>query len=151
LKAAEGVDTIAEEAATKQKAEIDRLQQEVGNAKAVAKEEEEKRVKAISLLKTVRQKLVKAEKERDDVLREAASLRERERSDKDREQVEKTKLRSEIDGAKAEKENALDMLKTQFESDFADIREGYEKDISVLTGQLELEGVTLKVCFLSSP
>jgi hypothetical protein len=151
LKAAEGVDTIAEEAAKKQKAEIDRLRQEVGNAKAVAKEEEEKRVKAISLLKTVRQKLVKAEKERDDVLREAASLRERERSDKDREQAEKTKLRSEIDGAKAEKKNALDILKTQFENDLAGIREGYEKDISVLTGQLELEGATLKVCFLSSP
>ena len=146
LKAAEGADSIAEEAATKQKAEIDGLQQEVGNAKAVAKEEEEKRVKAISLLKTVRQKLVKAEKERDDVLKEVAALRERDRSDKDREHAEMTKLRNEIDGARAEKERALAILKTQFENNIASIKGGYEKDISVLTGQLELEGATQKVC-----
>jgi hypothetical protein len=150
LKAAEEADRIAEEATTKQKAEIDRLQQELGSAKAVAKEEEEKRVKAISLLKTVRQKLVKAEKERDDALRERASLRETERSDKDREQAEKTKLRNEIDGAKIEKEKALNSLKTQFEKELANIKEGYEKDISMLKGQLELEGVTLKVCFLTN-
>lgn len=144
LKAAEGADSIAEEAATKQKAEIDQLQQEVANAKAVAKEEEEKRVKAISLLKTVRQKLVKAEKERDDLLREAASLRETERSEKDRDQVEMIKLRSEIDEMKVEKEKALDSLKTQFDRELANIKEGYEKEISMLRGQLELEVVTLK-------
>jgi chromosome segregation ATPase len=147
LKAAEGADAIAEEAATRRKAEIDRLQQEVANAKGVAKEEEEKRVKAISLLKTVRQKLVKAEKERDDAVREAAYLRNREQSDKDREQVEKTKLRSEIDAAKMEKEKALNSLKAQLESDFANINEVYEKDIDALKRQLELEGVTLKVYF----
>ena len=82
MKAAEGADSIAEEAATKQKEVIDQLLQEVGNAKAVAKEEEEKRVKAVSLLKTVRQKLVKAEKERDDALREATTLTERDRDRK---------------------------------------------------------------------
>lgn len=147
LKAAEGADAIAEEAATRRKAEIDRLQQEVASAKGVAKEEEEKRVKAISLLKTVRQKLVKAEKERDDAVREAAYLRNREQSDKDREQVEKTKLRSEIDAAKMEKEKALNSLKAQLESDFANINEVYEKDIDALKRQLELEGVTLKVYF----
>jgi chromosome segregation ATPase len=148
LKVAKGADAIAEENATKRKAEIDRLQQEVASTKGVAKEEEEKRVKAISLLKTVRQKLVKAEKERDDAAREAASLRNREQSDRDREQAEKTKLRSELDAAKMEKEKALDSLKAQHESNLGNIKGVYEKDIDVLKHQLELEGVTLKVCFL---
>lgn len=149
LKAAEGADTIAAETATKQKAEIDRLQQEIGSAKAIAKEEEEKRVKAISLLKTVRQKLVKAEKDRDDTLREVTSLKERERSDKGKDEVERIKLQSQIDGVMLEKEKALDSLKTRFESDLAKVKETYEKDISILKGQLELEGVTLKVRFLN--
>jgi len=46
------------------KREIDMLRAEVKRANGIAKEEEEKRVKAISLLKTVRQKLVKAEKDK---------------------------------------------------------------------------------------
>ncbi|EEB88159.1 hypothetical protein MPER_14160, partial [Moniliophthora perniciosa FA553] len=78
LKASQGTLSQGEDRAATQKAEIGRLQKEVDKAKDVAKEEEEKRVKAISLLKTVRQKLVKAEKDKEDAVKELTGLREQE-------------------------------------------------------------------------
>ncbi len=73
------------------KSELATVQSELEKARRVIKEEEEKRVKAISLLKTVRSKLVNTEKERDDadqerthLKEEGVRLRDKERSERER-------------------------------------------------------------------
>ena len=81
MKATQSSTTQIEEESIKRKAEVERLHGEVEKVKGLAKEEEEKRVKAIALLKTVRQKLVKAEKDRDDVVREVQFMKEREKEE----------------------------------------------------------------------
>ncbi|TFK41095.1 hypothetical protein BDQ12DRAFT_710926 [Crucibulum laeve] len=134
----------AEETAAKNKVEFDRLQTEIERLKTVAKEEEEKRVKAISLLKTVRQKLVKAEKEREDAVSEAASLKGKEQAGKDQENAERERLLKEIEAISSEKEKAEAGLKAYFEREIANTKERYEKDISALKGQFELDVVTAK-------
>ena len=112
----------------------------------MVKDEEEKRTKAIALLKTVRQKLVKAEKERDDVVREAGELKEKDKADKVRERVEKIKLQGEIEQANLEREKAIAGLRTQFDKELALLRDKQEKDIQMLKGQFESEAAGLKVC-----
>jgi chromosome segregation ATPase len=145
LKASRNSSSHAEEAATKHNAEIDRLQAEVKKANELAKEEEEKRVKAISLLKTVRQKLVKAEKDRDDAVKELNSNKDKEKAEREKERVERTKLQHEIDSANDERQKAAVGLKAQFDKEVASLKECHEKEVSALRGQLELEAVTTKV------
>ncbi|KAF7339405.1 GRIP domain-containing protein [Mycena sanguinolenta] len=127
-----------------QKVEIERLTKEVESSKRVAKEEEEKRVKAISLLKTVRQKLVKAEKERDDIQREVATSRDKDKAERDRDQLEKSKLQSELETVNAEREKAIVGLKTQLDRELASLRDKHEKEIAGMRGQFELEALTIK-------
>lgn len=145
IKVAQSSDIQAEENASRQKKEIDRLQKELERATLSAKEEEEKRVKAISLLKTVRQKLVKAEKEKEDALKESATLKERERGEKDWGQAERTRLQNEVDAVNAEREMAITGLKSQFDKEIANIKDRHEKEISVTKDQFELEGTVKKV------
>ncbi|KAJ7487679.1 hypothetical protein B0H11DRAFT_1721098 [Mycena galericulata] len=133
-----------DESAAAQKVEIDRLLGEVERSKRVAKEEEEKRVKAISLLKTVRQKLVKAEKDRDDLQREVAASKEKEKVERDNEQLEKSRLRAEIETVNSEREKAVAGLKAQFDRESASLRDRYEKEVAGLRGQFELETLTTK-------
>jgi chromosome segregation ATPase len=75
LKAARSSNSQLEADIAKQRTEMDRLRTEAEKLSGLTKDEEEKRNKAVSLLKTVRQKLVKAEKERDDALKETAVLK----------------------------------------------------------------------------
>lgn len=137
--------TQNEEASLKHKAELDKLQAEVTKSLGVAKEEEEKRVKAISLLKTVRQKLVKAEKEREDALRETQLLREKDRLEREKEFGEKNRLRQEIDTVNMEREKAVSGLRAQFDKEVAALKERQDKELASLKGQFELEAVTTKV------
>ncbi|KAF8973986.1 hypothetical protein BDZ97DRAFT_1777816 [Flammula alnicola] len=95
----------------------DLADKKVEKSKTTAKEEEEKRVKAISLLKTVRQKL----------------------GDKDKEQAERLNFQHEMDNLTASHEKAAANLKAQFGKDFANMRERYEQEISALRGQFELD------------
>ncbi|KAF8216144.1 hypothetical protein K438DRAFT_1926517 [Mycena galopus ATCC 62051] len=134
----------SDEHSAAQKAEIERLTKEVESSKRVAKEEEEKRVKAISLLKTVRQKLVKAEKERDDIQREVATSKDKDKAEKDRDQLEKSRLQSELEAANAEREKTVVGLKTQFDREVTSLRDKYEKETAVMRGQFELEALTTK-------
>ena len=59
LNASQSSTTQVEHASATRKAEIDHLQDELDEATSHAKEEEEKRTKAIALLETVRQKPVR--------------------------------------------------------------------------------------------
>ncbi|KAJ6575196.1 hypothetical protein B0H19DRAFT_1208639 [Mycena capillaripes] len=144
LAASQGSVSQGDESAAAQKVEIDRLHKEVETAKRVAKEEEEKRVKAISLLKTVRQKLVKAEKERDDIHREFAGSKDKEKAEREGELLEKSKLQSELETVNSEREKAIAGLKNQFDREMASLRDKHEKEAAVLRGQFELEALTTK-------
>ncbi|KAJ3502953.1 hypothetical protein NLJ89_g8655 [Agrocybe chaxingu] len=147
FQAAQRATTSVEEASQKDREEIERLHKEVESAKGLAKEEEEKRVKAISLLKTVRQKLVKAEKDKEDAIKEVAASKEREKGDKDKEMAERMNLQHEIDNLKAAHEKATATLKSQFEKDMANLRERYEQEIIALRGQAELDLAAAKSAY----
>jgi hypothetical protein len=149
LAASQGSITKGEESAAAQKAEIDRLLGDVERCKRVAKEEEEKRIKAINLLKTVRQKLVKTEKERDDAVRELATSKDKEKAEREKEQLEKSRLQTELDTVNSEREKAIAGLKAQLDREIATIRERHDKEIAGLRGQFELEALTTKVCSFS--
>ncbi|KDR85056.1 hypothetical protein GALMADRAFT_52408, partial [Galerina marginata CBS 339.88] len=144
FQAAQRATTHAEEAVDKQKDAFSQLQKEVDAAKNTAKEEEEKRVKAISLLKTVRQKLVKAEKDKDDAMRELSAVKERERGDKDKEQTERLNFQHELESLNASHEKATANLKAQFNKDFTSMKDRYEQEISAIRGQFELDLATTK-------
>ncbi|GLB36220.1 putative mediator complex subunit Med5 [Lyophyllum shimeji] len=144
LKAAQTTDAEAEATAAARIAEIEQLHRELERAKLLAKEEEEKRVKAISLLKTVRQKLVKAEKEKEDAMKEMATIKERDKGEKEREQAERVRLRNELDAAGLEKERAVEGLRAQFDKELAGLRDRYEKELTAIRAQYELESASIK-------
>jgi hypothetical protein len=148
LKASQGSITQRDENAAAQKVEMERLLGEVERFKKTAKDEEEKRVKAISLLKTVRQKLVKAEKERDDMQRETATSKEKEKADREREHLERSKLQAEVEMVNSEREKAVAGLKSQFDREVATIKDRHDKETAGIRGQFELEALTAKVCIL---
>ena len=150
FQAAQRATTYAEDTVGKHKAEIAQLEIEVEKAKTGAKEEEEKRVKAISLLKSVRQKLVKADKDKDDALRELASIKEREQGEKNKEQANRQNFQREIEALTATHEQATANLRAQFNKDFASMQERYRQEISALRGQFELDAASAKVRNLTS-
>lgn len=129
---------------SKHKAELERMQAETLKIKEVAKDEEEKRTKAISLLKTVRQKLVKSEKDKEEALKQVSALREQEKEYKERDSTEKSRLRKDADTANAEKEKAVTGLKVHFDKEIAALKDRYEKELLTQKGQFELDAVTTK-------
>jgi len=144
IKVSQSLSSHTEEVADRN-VEIDMLRAEVKRANGIAKEEEEKRVKAISLLKTVRQKLVKAEKDKEDALKELNSSKDKEKTEREKESVERLKLQQEIDAVNDERGKAMVGLKAQFDKEVVNLKERYEKEASGLRAQFELESATTKV------
>ncbi|ELU43102.1 vesicle-mediated transport-related protein [Rhizoctonia solani AG-1 IA] len=133
LKVAES-DTVSSKSIVLQhEAEIERL-------KRALKDEEEKRTKAITLLKTVRQKLTKAEKERDDVIRE----REKDKEDLSAARAEIERIKADAERAKSERERDIAGIRDRFERELKETKERYEKELSARKGQYELEAITTK-------
>ncbi len=97
----------------------EQLRADLTKAQTQAKEEEEKRTKAISLLKTVRMKLVKAEKDRAE------------------ERAERSRAGEETERVKAEREREV-----------AGAKERFEKDLGARKAAWELEMITTKVRLL---
>jgi small-conductance mechanosensitive channel len=110
------------------------LKDELAKAQTAAKEEEEKRTKAISLLKTVRMKLVKVEKEKEEIEKDRAE-----------ERAERSTARDEVERVKAEKEREVNVLRKGFERELASAKERYEKDLQTKKAAWELEMITTKV------
>lgn len=131
----------------KQKPEMDQLRTEVEKLAVLAKGEEEKCNKAISHLKAVRQRLVKAEKERDDALKDIATSKEGQKADHDKQQLEREKLQGELNKLKVEKEVSLADLRAQSEKDLMVSKQRSEKEITALRGQFELEAAAVQVGF----
>ena len=146
LDASHSAETTNKESTEKLQSEINNLKAELEKHKGAVKDEEEKRTKAIALLKTVRQKLVKAEKERDDVVREVGELKEKDKADKVKERMEKIKMQNEIEQANLEREKAVAGLRIQFDKEVALLKDKREMDIQALKGQFESETAALKVC-----
>ena len=132
----------------KRKAETDQLLAEVERLNSFAKDEEEKRGKAVSLLKTVRQKLVKAEKDREDAVKEMAALKESQKAEHDREQLDRERLQGELNKLRIEKEVSLADHRAQFEKDLSTLKLRSERELSAVRGQFELETVAAKAWLL---
>jgi len=151
LRVSHSVEATNKESTEKLQSEISNLRAELEKHKGAVKDEEEKRTKAIALLKTVRQKLVKAEKERDDVVKEVGELKEKDKAEKARERVEKIRMQNEIEQANLEREKAVAGLRTQFDKEVSLLKDKQEKEIQVLKGQFESETAALKVCVAHLP
>ncbi len=145
LKASQGTISQSVDDLAQRKTEIARLSAEVVKSKELVKEEEEKRVKAISLLKTVRQKLVKAEKDKEDAVKETTAVKEKEKSERAKEEAEKSKLQNEIESLNVERDKAVAGLKAQFDREVAAAKERHEKEMAAVKGEFELDAVTFKV------
>ena len=145
MKATQASTTRAEEERSKWQADVDQLRADLQKSKDSVKDEEEKRVKAISLLKTVRQKLVKAEKDRDDSVKELAAMKEKEKGEKDKERAEREKLQKELESVRDEKQKDIVGLKTHFDREVAGMKDKMEKEFAARKGQFELEAITTKV------
>jgi hypothetical protein len=117
------------------KAEMVTLQAENEKNKVIAKEEEEKRTKAISLLKTVRTKLVKAEKERDELAQDLSNIKDNERGAKERGEDEVSKLRNEVDWTR----NEIERMRADSARDIARVKEDGRKEIAKLKTQADLD------------
>ncbi|KZW00627.1 hypothetical protein EXIGLDRAFT_761447, partial [Exidia glandulosa HHB12029] len=105
-----------------QQAAFAQLTAELSKAKTLAKEEEEKRTKAISLLKTVRTKLVKAEKDKDDKEKEVA----KEREDRERVIADMKKVEADVERGRSEREREVRALREQFEKEIANATHNQE-------------------------
>ena len=110
---------------------------ELAKANTTAKEEEEKRSKSISLLKALRQKLVKAEAAKEEA--ERSSERER-----DAIRVDRVRFQSDLTSTRAEKEAQIAKLRSGFEREVNSVRAQYERELQAKKGQAELDVVTLK-------
>lgn len=150
LTASQSTASQTEEDNAKRHSDIEHLRAEVSKANTVAKEEEEKRVKAISLLKTVRQKLVKAEKERDDALRELNETKDKNLEEKEKDRAERANLEREVDVVNAEREKAVTGLRAQFDKDIAAAKDRAERDVQVAKKQSDAEINALKVTYCAA-
>ncbi|KZT52441.1 hypothetical protein CALCODRAFT_502304 [Calocera cornea HHB12733] len=128
-------------------AEVDALKSEGEKLRAVAREEEEKRSKAISLLKTVRQKLVKAEKERDEALARAAEALKGLEDARGREREALAEVDRERERARAERERETSALRGQFEREMAGTRERAEREARLRREKYELDAIHAKAAF----
>lgn len=120
-------------------------QAEIERYKTIAKDEEEKCGKAMSLLKNMRRQLAAAKKKEEDALNEVKALRERDRGEKEGDRIEKMKLQQEMEMMRIEHEKALNGQKLQFDREMGLQKDWYEKELAAVRGQLELEIITLKV------
>ncbi|CAE6518550.1 unnamed protein product [Rhizoctonia solani] len=136
LKVAESDTTTSKNIASQHEVEIERL-------KRALKDEEEKRTKAITLLKTVRQKLTKAEKERDDIIKE----REKDKEDVSAARTEIERVRIDAERAKNERERDIAGMRDRFERELKETKERYEKELAARKGQYELEAITTKAAY----
>ena len=113
---------------------VGQLRNELTKAQTMAKEEEEKRTKAISLLKTVRMKLVKAEKDKEEVEKDRAE-----------ERAERSRAGEETERVKADREREVNGLRKGFERELVGAKERFEKDMQARKAAWELEMITTKV------
>jgi hypothetical protein len=124
----------AAEAKTPDADVVAQLRADLTKAQTSAKEEEEKRTKAISLLKTVRQKLVKVEKDKEEVEKDRAE-----------ERAQRSRALEDVEKGKAEREREVNALRKNFERELAGVKERSDKELAASRSAWEMEMVTTKV------
>lgn len=130
--------------------EKSKLQSELTEARNLVKEEEEKRVKAVSLLKSVRQKLVKTEKEKEDAIKDAREISIKEQNAKLRGDTERAEWESKTKRMVADKEREIEETKSKLEREFMKTKSDIEKTFEEVKSRLETDLITAKVVDLRS-
>ncbi|CED84426.1 hypothetical protein [Phaffia rhodozyma] len=117
-------------------------QTELSTSQTTCKEEEEKRLKAISLLKTVRQKLVKADKDKEELNsgKEELKLAITKAETEAKKELDRWKLA--VERGKQEREKDVRTLREKFESEVKSLREGFERDSKSRKEEGELKAIT---------
>ncbi|GAA5910969.1 uncharacterized protein JCM6883_000664 [Sporobolomyces salmoneus] len=129
-------------AATRQ--EIVKAAEEYDKLKLVAKEEEEKRVKALSLLRALRQKLVKNEQEKTANDQELEKSKKAEKDALDTLKNDRARFDKEIVSLRTAHEAQNNKLKAGFERENQLLKERYEKEAISKRGQFELDAIHVK-------
>ena len=102
-------------------------------------------MKAVSLLKNVRQKLVKTEKERDDMARELQAIKAKEEKIREKEQSERFEWESKIEQLRNDKEREVKAMQSHHEKEIASFQTQLDREIHTQKAQFELELATCKV------
>ncbi|GAA5932745.1 uncharacterized protein JCM15063_002191 [Sporobolomyces koalae] len=134
----------AEKAAENTKQEISKAAVEYDKLKLVAKEEEEKRVKALSLLRALRQKLVKNEQEKATNDEELEKARKAEKDALDTLKTDRARFDKEIVSLRTAHEAQITKLRSGFEREAQGLKERYEKEAVSKRGQFELDAIHFK-------
>ncbi|EJT97913.1 hypothetical protein DACRYDRAFT_24839 [Dacryopinax primogenitus] len=127
--------------------EVDTLKLEGERLKGLVKEEEEKRGKAVQLLKSVRQKLVKAEKERDEaVSSSAAAVRNAEEAARKERDV-REEFDRERERLRGEKEREVALVRRDMAAEVLRGREAAERDFRSKREKYELDAIHAKAAY----
>lgn len=114
--------------------QMTQLQAELKTAQNRIKEEEEKRGKAVALLKTVRTKLVKVEREKEEVDKR-----------QEEEKAERQKMFDNLERLRSERDRETQSLRQSHEREMAALKDKYEKEMLAKRREWELEMITTKV------
>lgn len=98
----------------------------------------------MSLLRALRQKLVKSEKDREEAEKERDALKHGETSAHDTLKADRTRFDQEIVSMRAAQELQLTKLRQSYERETQSIRAQHERDAAAKKGQFELEVITVK-------
>lgn len=134
----------ADEAATAAKVEVAAGVEAYEKVKIVAKEEEEKRIKALCLLRALRQKLVKSEKDKEEGEREREALKAAELAAQETLRTDRQRFDQEVVSLRAAQEQQLSKLRNSFDREAAQLRTQHEREATARKGQYELDAITAK-------
>lgn len=126
------------------KAEVVLAQEAHEKTKLVAKEEEEKRIKALSLLRALRQKLVKSEKDIEESNKEREALKVSELAAQETLRGDRTRFDQEIVSLRAAQEQQHSKMRNSFDRESTSIRAQNERESLAKKRQYELELITIK-------
>ncbi|CAG7853369.1 SubName: Full=Uncharacterized protein {ECO:0000313/EMBL:CCA74368.1} [Serendipita indica DSM 11827] len=121
------------------KAKVKELSDENEKLQSLAKEEEEKRTKAISLLKTDSERL--GEKKSDEELKGLRVEVERLTAESERVRIDSAR---EVERIRDEIKRDFERRRTQLEAELAAIRDGMEREVLARRGEWEIEGMAAK-------
>jgi chromosome segregation ATPase len=134
----------AEKAAEQTRGDIGKAAEEYDKLQRVAKEEEEKRIKALSLLRALRQKLVKNEAEKEETDKEISRLRDAEKQAQEQIKSDRGRFDSEIVALRSAQEQQISKLRQNFDREIGNVKAQFEREATAKRGQVELEAITTK-------
>lgn len=131
-------------------AEVLKAAEEYAKLKIVAKEEEEKRIKALSLLRALRQKLVKSEKDKEEGDKEREALRLSEAGATDQIRLDRARYDQEVTLLRTSHDQQRAQLRLANERETTQLRAQYERAAAARKAQFELEAITVKAASAKS-